>query len=131
MEDKVADITDLDSAERKHQRVSHELQELVHQQVHTSKRIAGLRVELMKLEHAIDCVAHSEVGPVVTDHAVLRYMERVSGIDIEKVRGRLAPSEVARAAAVTGDGEYPVQPINGEPRFSVRVSNGLVVTVLT
>lgn len=62
-------------------------------------------------------------GPVVTDHAVLRYLERARGVDVEAARAEIA-AKVARgvaagAAFVTHDGL----------RFVIR-SGRVVVTAL-
>tara|TARA_R110000822_G_scaffold310329_1_gene442613 strand:+ start:186 stop:503 length:318 start_codon:yes stop_codon:yes gene_type:complete len=63
----------------------------------------------------------------VTDHAVLRYLERVEGFDVEDLREQLANTEVLKLAAALGNGEYPV----GKQGEGVLVVNeGVVVTVL-
>ena len=58
----------------------------------------------------------------VTDHCVIRYMERVMGLDIEGVRHKiaddLAPAVRMGAVGLTKDG------------FNYRISNGAVVTVM-
>lgn len=58
----------------------------------------------------------------VTDHAVIRYLERVEGIDIETIRrriGRVADVGLtAGAAGVISDG------------FIYRIEAGVVVTVM-
>lgn len=58
----------------------------------------------------------------VTDHAVLRYMERVMGLDIEAVRvaiaAKVAPAVLAGACGLKSDG------------FNYRFAGGQVVTIL-
>lgn len=58
----------------------------------------------------------------VTDHAVLRYLERVQGWDIEAVRREIAaiaaPAVRMGACGITRDG------------WSFRISDGTVITVL-
>lgn len=54
-------------------------------------------------------------GETVTDHAVLRYLERVYGVDVKGIRKRIALStEVARkagASAAISDGvKYALSP---------------------
>jgi hypothetical protein len=65
----------------------------------------------------------------VSDHAVLRYLERVGGIDIEAARREIA----ARVDRVIGDPRVIAVPeatgvvIDG---FAYRLQDGVVVTVL-
>ena len=58
----------------------------------------------------------------VTDHCVIRYMQRVMGLDIEAVRQKIAeavgPAVRAGAIGLTKDG------------FNYRISDGAVITVM-
>ena len=58
----------------------------------------------------------------VTDHCVIRYMQRVMGLDIEAVRRKiaedLAPAVRLGAVGLTKDG------------FNYRISDGAVITVM-
>lgn len=65
----------------------------------------------------------SAACPRVSDHAVLRYLERVKGLDIEKIRSEILTPDIAAAiragaTAVTISGA----------RFPVR--GGVIVTVI-
>jgi len=64
----------------------------------------------------------------VTDHAVLRYLERVRGIDIERLRADLQRKATrAHASAVSiGGGEFTII-VDG---FRMKCQNDHVVTVL-
>lgn len=63
----------------------------------------------------------------VSDHALLRFMERVGGLDVETLRGAVATS-ISRATAVAdhlGAREYTIV-VDG---FAYIVRNGTVATV--
>lgn len=64
-------------------------------------------------------------GPHITDHAILRYLERIEGIDIEAVRSRIADETVIEAARSFRRCCVPV----GQSHRCV-VQDGTVVTVL-
>ena len=66
-----------------------------------------------------------ETGVDVTDHAVIRYIERVMGIDVAELRRRIAGGTVTKCAGVIGDGRYPV-----EPGVKAVVRGGKVVTII-
>ena len=63
----------------------------------------------------------------VSDHAVLRYLERVGGVDIEGIRERLVPEHVKEQIKTVGAGKFPV---NGSYVLVVNGPNNAVVTVL-
>lgn len=44
----------------------------------------------------------------ITDHALLRYIERILGIDVEQIRNEILTEETRYQVFVLGDGKYPV-----------------------
>lgn len=65
----------------------------------------------------------------VSDHALVRYLERAYGLDVEALRAALAPPALRAVVAAVGDGQYPVETAAGT-HYAV-VEGGCVVTVLT
>lgn len=61
----------------------------------------------------------------VTDHAVLRYLERVMGLDVEAIRETILTEESKVWIKTVGHGKFPI----GNGHF-VKVVNGVVVTIL-
>jgi hypothetical protein len=61
----------------------------------------------------------------VTDHAVVRYLERVRGVDILRIRKAICPPDVKNMALAMGKGDYPVK-----NKFHSRVVNNKIVTVI-
>lgn len=64
----------------------------------------------------------------ITDHAMLRYLERVQGLDIEALRDKLSKKATRAYAAAEsiGGGEYAIK-VDG---FRMRVQSDHVVTIL-
>lgn len=83
-----------------------------------------LKIENIKsLKIKIEQLKKKEV--IVSEHAILRYLERVEGVDIEKIKERILNEEFKKAYNVLGDGKYPI-----ENKFFVRVKGNVIVTVL-
>ena len=81
-------------------------------------RILAAQIEKLKNDAA---------GVVVTEHAMLRYIERVIGIDMDELRGKvLPPSAETVAMAMGGNARLPV-----DGTHTAIVKGGAVVTVLT
>ena len=64
----------------------------------------------------------------VTDHAVLRYLERVHGLEIEDLRAELSrkATRAYAAAESIGGGEYTIK-VDG---FRMKVQSDHVVTIV-
>jgi hypothetical protein len=61
----------------------------------------------------------------VTDHAVLRYIERVLGYDIEEIKKKILPEEIIPAIKQLTNCDYPLD------GFKIIVRSNKVVTVYT
>ncbi len=71
----------------------------------------------------------SENKPIkISDHALVRYLERVKGENFDEIRKEIVPEKVLDAIrTLGGKGEYPVQ--IGEIEYMVRVDNHTVITL--
>lgn len=67
----------------------------------------------------------NDIEPMVSDRAVVRYLERVVGVDVEALRREILHLNERVAVGELGDGKYPLG--NG---FRAVVKNNVVVTVL-
>ncbi len=63
----------------------------------------------------------------LTDHAIIRFMERVLKIDFDFVLDAIVSEEIGALAKVYGDGAYPCI-YNGES-FKAIVKQGKIVTI--
>lgn len=61
----------------------------------------------------------------VSDHAVLRFLERTGRIDLRELHDEILPERAIEQARVLGDGRYPI----GNGLLAV-IKGGTVVTVL-
>lgn len=67
---------------------------------------------------------HEKTRPMITDHAVLRYLERVKGIDVEAVKREM---DTPSLRAAVGIGASGLRLSNGA---KLVIDGGSVVTVL-
>lgn len=67
-------------------------------------------------------------GPAITDHALLRFMERGAGCDVEQLRSDLAAAleRAHKAARAMGDSDYLIK-MDG---LTFVVRGGVVTTVM-
>lgn len=66
----------------------------------------------------------------VTDHAVVRYFERVLQYDIEEIRKNILTEEIKKQYEILGNGTYPNRDNITRKKFHTVVSNLSVVTVI-
>lgn len=77
--------------------------------------LAHLNIEIAKLNIKID----------ISDHAIVRYVERVHGIDMKKMKNKIITKDLKKEVKKGGNGTYIV----GD--FKVVVRGGVIVTILT
>jgi len=94
---------------------------------HLSRNITNEINEIRNLNNKIQELETGEV--VVTDHAVLRYLERVHGIDVEAYRKNLVPERVHAQMTMLGAGKFPVT--QNEEQYTLVVRDRKVITVIT
>jgi len=66
----------------------------------------------------------SQTALTVTEHAILRYLERVQCLDLKEIVKTILPEKVEKQAMTLGDGKYPVT-----EEFAIMVKNNMVVSV--
>lgn len=121
-------------------RVREELKKLETMQAKMEAELAALQVKQaqLKAECGLKKMALNDIKQkmrslqqknkeiLVSEHAILRYFERVEGMDIEEIAKRILPDKLAEMIEVLGNGHYPSE----SGAFKVVVKNRTVVTVL-
>lgn len=82
------------------------------------KELSDIRKNKRSLSEANDQV-------IVTEHAILRYFERVLGYDIDTIKSYIVPQKTAGQIRELQTGTFPVN------NFKLRVKKGTVVTLVT
>lgn len=83
-------------------------------------------VKIDKLARRIERIKQEGNIHKVSDHAVLRYLERVQGLDIEAIRENLRTNEVRELSIDAPSGTF----IPHRDNFIIVVRDGVVVTVI-
>ncbi len=104
-----------------------ELQALKLQEKNLRHDISVKRLNINSLNQRIEKIYRTNENAAVSDHAIVRYFERVMGVDLEEVTDKILPPEMEESVEILGSGHFPVN--DGE--FKIVVKNGVVVTVLT
>lgn len=88
------------------------------------KEISVLEDSLKSLEQKIEKIQNSDL--IVSEHAIIRYIERVIGINIEEIVEKIATEKMKKMVECCGNGLYPSE--NGD--FKLKINNNVVVTIL-
>lgn len=70
-----------------------------------AKAYADAEAKLRQVEYDISNFAKE---PVVSEHAIIRYMEREMGLDLELIRNEILTAERKALIKRLGDGKYPL-----------------------
>ncbi|PMR71802.1 hypothetical protein [Billgrantia endophytica] len=63
---------------------------------------------------------------IVSDHSLIRYLERVKGLDIEALRQEIVTDEMKALYKKLGDGKYPIEQEGGK----AVIKNGIIVSIV-
>jgi hypothetical protein len=66
-----------------------------------------IRRQLTGVDDEIKALKQQAKDPVVTEHAMLRYIERVLGIDLEELKAKILTPEVRGQMDLFGNGTFP------------------------
>ena len=92
------------------------------------ERTRQLQADLTEVLQAIYTVEHEAHSIVVSEHALLRYFERILGYDLDILSAALLPPETVARIQQLGSGTYPVTVAGQTVR--IRVQDRVVTTVL-
>lgn len=88
------------------------------------KKVREHNDNIARIKKRIEGIGKTE-GLQLTEHAILRYIERVELIPVQDVRNRIVTENLQRMFDILGDGCFPID--NSE--FSVVIKNGQIITV--
>jgi chromosome segregation ATPase len=88
-----------------------------------NKKINNEEASASRLKKELESLKNNE-QVIVSEHAILRYFERVLKFNIEEIKEKIAPKEVIDKIKLLGNGLYPA---NGH---RLKVRNGTIVTVV-
>ena len=131
---------ELKSLETRRNKVKEVLKVRKGEQVNLSREINQLIKNVKDIESSINALKVDNISNksiTVTEHAILRYLERVEGIDMEAVKKSIVSEKTLQMISKLGPGYYPcdASPVwknSYRPRttFRIRVKDNAVVTVL-
>lgn len=120
---KVKDHEELKSLQTQRERLQGSINELRGQATEINTALAKKKSKLADINEKIKRISEKDI--IITEHAILRYIERVIGIDIEDLKKRILDDETKEAIKkLGGSGTYPAK-----EGHKVVLKKGSVVTV--
>ncbi len=89
-----------------------------------SHRMARLRGVITKTQQALTRANAGESALRASDHAILRYLERAKGVDVEAVKAEMLTDEMEERALEFHSGEFPA----ADGSYYLNVKDFVVVT---
>ena len=106
-----------------------EIQVAREEQRAASDKVTKLQARINSLDQQIRDLTTRAPDPIVSEHALLRYFERVEGYDLEAIKKKILPEPVAQQIKTIRSGTFPVG--NNGSSFRLRVKDHVVITILT
>ncbi len=121
----VADQVELKSLQRRAEESRAIIKTLKDQKRDVEDQLGRENEKLARFQREIDRLKKFNNTLIVSEHAILRYLERVQGINIEEIKKKILPVEVETKIRTIGNGSFPAE------THRIKVQNGVVVTILT
>lgn len=119
------DATELKGLQTQLTKKKTELDQAYTEQKEITAKINSLRTDVAKIEGNIQKVMERSKDIIVSEHAIIRYLERVRGFDMEDVRREMIMPSIEPQIKTFRSGTFP------GPRCKLRVKNNVVMTVIT
>lgn len=86
---------------------------------------SSLSTTISNLNESIKSYTNRQKDLIVSEHAILRYLLRVQGLDIAQVARDLVPDRIKEQIKMLGNGTYPIP----EKGFKIVVKENVIVTI--
>lgn len=86
---------------------------------------ASISATIANLNESIKSYTNRQKDLIVSEHAILRYLLRVQGLDIAQVARDLVPDRIKEQIKMLGNGTYPIP----EKGFKIVVKENVIVTI--
>lgn len=94
-----------------------QLKELKERDKDHDRKITSLTMQIERLKR--------EDGLILSEHAALRYLQKVELIPIEEIYNKIVTEDIKKMTTVLGDGSFPL----GDTGFSIIVKGNVIVTI--
>ena len=98
---------------------------LIFQRDGLSAKIQRNNKQLQDIAKKIKDINDGDRPPVITEHALLRYLERVKGIDIKEIKKEILPEDIADIIGKLGSGKFIVN-----KKFKLIVKNKVIKSII-
>lgn len=89
----------------------------------TQKKLSKINQEMQSINDEIWKLKNKKEDIIVTEHAIIRYIQNIMGIDMDELAKKILPDEVKQRALAMGDGKYTHNEV------TLVVKDGAIVTV--
>lgn len=93
-------------------------------QRNSSRKINEMQGKLDAVNSQIKALSETDKPLIISEHAYLRYFERVLGFDLTVVAQQIVPPHIEKQIKALGSGKYPCE------SYKLCVKQGIVVSVL-
>ncbi len=121
----VADHVELKHLNRRIEESRASLKALREEKKEIEEKISREQNTITRLQAEIERLKRGSAKVVISEHAILRYIERVMKVNLEEIKKKILPEEVEEKIRVVGNGKFPAD------THRVKIQNGVVITILT
>ena len=100
------------------------------EQTYLSQRMQATQQMLAQLQQELDNLPRV-VRLKITDHAIVRYLERIEGFDMDQLRSRILPPTLEEMLVSKALTTLPIHTEDGQLSHILKVHDNVITTVFT
>lgn len=122
----IKDSTTLKGLETKYKTLETKRNLIIKEVEEKQQEASKLKKDMGQIKQQIDNLKSKSDGKViVSEHSLLRYIERVLGIDLKEIEDKILSDEDKQTVSALGNCTYP------KDGFKLKIKDGTVVTIIT
>lgn len=102
-----------------------DMDKLLFQKAGVDKKIYFVSRKIEEFESKLKSLAATAMEPIISDHAILRYLERVKKVDIEGVKKEILNDDLKKLIQTLDSGKFPSH------GFTAVVRDKTIITIVT
>lgn len=106
-------------------KIKNDLVLLKSEKTNLNKEIELKEKRLTEINNSIKKLTNDNI--IVSEHAVLRYLERVEGINISEIKEKILNNDLINMYKTLGNGTYPINRSNNNKAI---IKNNIVITII-
>jgi len=124
MNNRKSTVTEINYLNKRVSESEDRLEKLRDQSKNIKIQIRDEERKLLRAKEKIKVLTEKSKDPIISDHAIIRYLERVKGLDLSEIKQSILNDKLKTMISTLGNGKFPCDD------FTAIVKDNQVITII-